>query len=132
MTDDRVFRIHVRATPEAAWQALTDPDTVRQYYFGTAPRSTWRPGAVIDFVDDDGVVQMTGEILTCDPPRTLAHTFIPTWGGERDDQGSLTWTIEAEASGCRITLVHAGGHGSETLEGSQQLIDALAELLGPA
>jgi len=86
MTADRVYEVEVTATPEAAWAALTDPATVRRYYYGTSPRTTWEVGSVIDFVDDDGAVQLTGTILEFEPPRRLAHTFIATWYGGRDDR----------------------------------------------
>ena len=31
-----VFQTHIRATPEAVWQALTDPAFTRRYFHGTA------------------------------------------------------------------------------------------------
>jgi uncharacterized protein YndB with AHSA1/START domain len=127
---DRIFRIEVAATPEATWRALTEPETVRRYYFDTTPRTTWEVGSTIDYVGDDGEVAMTGEVLAFDPPRSFRHTFVPLWSGEADDQGTLEWTIEPIEGGSRVTLVHAGGSGQETLEGSQQLVDALVDLLG--
>lgn len=135
MTADRVYEVEVTATPEAAWAALTDPATVRRYYYGTTPRTTWEVGSPIDFVDDDGDVQLTGTILEFDPPRRLAHTFIATWYGGRDDQGSLHWEVAPSAAGARITLVHRGARaetreGAETSDGSRQLIHALRDLLG--
>jgi uncharacterized protein YndB with AHSA1/START domain len=134
---DRVLQVEVTAPPAAAWAALTDPATVRRYYFETTPRTTWQIGAPIDFVDDDGETQLTGIVLEFDPPRRLAHTFIATWYGERDDQGSLHWEIEATDAGSRITLVHRGARaatreGFETLDGSRHLIEAVRDLLGAA
>ena len=134
MTDDRIYEVEVSATPDAAWKALTDPDTVRKYYFDTAPRTTWEIGSPIEFVDDDGDAQIVGEVLEFEPPVRLAHTFIATWYGERDDQGSLHWEVTPTDDGCRITLIHRGAkaetrEGSETADGSRHLIDALKELL---
>lgn len=137
MTDDRRYEVEVTASPGAAWHALTDPDTVKRYYYGTSPRTTWEVGSAIDFVDDAGDVQLTGEVLEFDPPRRLAHTFIATWYGERDDQGSLHWEVAPTAAGARITLVHRGARaesreGSETSGGSREIIEALRDLLGAA
>ncbi len=134
MTDDRVYEVTVAATPAQVWAALTEPDTVRRYYFGTAPRTTWEVGAPIDFVDEDGDAQITGVVLEFDPPRRLAHTFIATWYGDADDQGSLHWEVTPDGGGCRVTLIHRGARaetreGSETADGSRHIIEALKALL---
>ena len=107
---------------------------MRRYYFDTAPRTTWVVGSPIEFVDDAGEPQIIGEVLEFEPPTRLAHTFIATWYGEHDDQGSLHWEIAPTANGCRITLIHRGARaetreGSETADGSRHLIDSLKELL---
>jgi uncharacterized protein YndB with AHSA1/START domain len=128
-TPDRAYHLDTTATPDAVWAALTDPAAVRVYYFDTAPRTTWEVGSPVDYVDDDGVVQIAGVVTAFDPPRALAHTFVATWAGEPDDQGELAWEIEPTASGSRVTLVHRGGHGDETADGSQELLDALGAYL---
>lgn len=125
MNGERMYRIHSGATPERAWAALTEPIRTRAWYFGTWPRTTWEVGSVIDYVDDDGDVQVTGEVLSYDPPRSFAHTFVTMWGSQPDDQGILTWTVEPDGDGSRITLFHTGGHGEETAEGSKELLELL-------
>lgn len=129
MTTDRLYQVKIAATPEAAWAALTEPDQVRHYYFDTTPRTTWKVGALIDFVSDDGEVAMTGVVESYDPPRSFSHTFIATWSGTPDDQGTLTWTIEPDGEGVTVTLLHRGGSGAETADGSQELIDGLKAYL---
>jgi uncharacterized protein YndB with AHSA1/START domain len=137
MTDDRIYEVEVAASPDAAWAALTEPDTVRRYYFDTAPRTTWHVGSPIEFVDADGEAQIVGEVLEFEPPVRLAHTFIATWYGGRDDQGSLHWEVTPTDTGCRITLIHRGAkadtrEGSETADGSRHLIESLKQLLEAA
>ena len=131
MTDDstRVFRVHVDASPEAAWAAITEPDRTRAWYFGSAARTTWEVGSPIEYVDEDGALQITGTVLSHDPPRSFSHTFIAVWGGAPDDQGVLEWVVEPDGDGCAVTLVHTGGHGEETASGSQHLVGALKEYL---
>ncbi|CAN5491762.1 hypothetical protein BH10ACT7_BH10ACT7_20970 [soil metagenome] len=129
MTADRLYQVHIAATPEAAWAALAEPDQVRRYYFDTTVRTTWEAGSPIDFVSDDGKVAMTGVITSYEAPRSFAHTFIAMWGDEPDDQGTLTWTVEPDGDGVLVTLVHAGGSGAETADGSRDLVDALKQYL---
>ena len=131
MTDDttRVFRVHVHASPEAAWAGITEPDQTRAWYFGSAARTTWEVGSPIEYVDEDGAPQITGTVLTYDPPRSFSHTFVAVWSGVPDDQGVLEWLVEPDGDGCTITLVHTGGHGEETASGSRHLVDALKAYL---
>ena len=129
MTADRIYQVTIAATPEETWAALTDPDRVRNYYFDTAVRTTWEVGSPIDYVGDDGEVAMTGVVTSYDPPRSFAHTFIATWSETPDDQGSLTWTVEPHDEGTVVTLVHAGGSGAETADGSQELVGGLKAYL---
>ena len=63
--------------------------------------------------------------VATDPPRSFAHTFVTMWGSQPDDQGILTWTVEPDGDGSRITLFHTGGHGEETAEGSKELLESL-------
>ncbi len=132
--NDRVYEVEVAAPAAAAWKALTEPDTVRRYYYGTYPRTTWEVGSPIEFVDDDGDAQIVGEVLEFEPPVRLAHTFIATWYGERDDQGSLHWEVVPTERGCRVVLIHRGARadtreGSETADGSLEIIEALKAVL---
>ncbi|WP_261165868.1 SRPBCC domain-containing protein [Microbacterium sp. Marseille-Q6965] len=129
MDGERMYRIETGATPQRTWAALTDPVRVRSWYYGTWPRTTWQVGSPLEYVDEDGEVQLSGTVLSYDPPRSFSHSFIATWGGGREDQGILTWTIEPEDGGSRVTLIHTGGHGAETAEGSKELVEALREHL---
>ena len=134
MTHDRIYEVEVAVPPQKVWEALTEPHTVRRYYYGTSPRTTWEVGSPIEFVDDDGEVQLEGVVLAFEPPVLLAHTFIATWYGGRDDQGSLNWEVTATDAGSRVTLVHRGAQaasreGSETADGSRHIVDALKALL---
>lgn len=132
MTADRIYTVTIAASPEAAWAALMEPDRVRHWYFDTAVRTTWEEGSIIDYVGDDGEVAMTGVVTSFDPPRSFAHTFIAVWSGEPDDQGTLTWTVEPDEAGVRVTLVHSGGSGVETADGSRDLVAALKQYLEAA
>jgi uncharacterized protein YndB with AHSA1/START domain len=40
-----VYVTYIRATSEKLWQALTEPELTRRYWFGTTQESEWKPGA---------------------------------------------------------------------------------------
>jgi uncharacterized protein YndB with AHSA1/START domain len=70
-----VFRIHIRATPEEVWQAITDPTFTRQYFHRTAFESTLEPGSGMRYVLPDGADAVVGEIEEVEPPRRLVMTW---------------------------------------------------------
>ena len=70
-----IFQTYVRATPEAVWQAITDPDFTRRYFHRTAIESTFDIGAPVRYVLPDGTDAVCGEIEEVDPGRRLVMTW---------------------------------------------------------
>ena len=66
-----VYVTYIRTTPERLWAALTDPQTIRKYWFGMTAESDFKPGSSWGLKFEDGRMADTGEILEADPPRRL-------------------------------------------------------------
>ncbi|HET6167581.1 MAG TPA: SRPBCC domain-containing protein [Marmoricola sp.] len=97
--------VDISASPEQVWHALTDPDLIRQYFFGTTVETTWEPGTPITWSGEyDGKSYRDhGEVLEVEPEKRLVVThFSPMTGQddvpenyhrvsyELDDQGTRT------------------------------------------
>ena len=74
-TPENVYEIEIATTPERLWQAITDPEQTRQYFYGALSKSDWKVGSRWTSESPDGEVYLDGEILEIDPPRRLVHTF---------------------------------------------------------
>jgi len=107
-TSAHVYEVFIRTTPERLWQALTDGELTRHYYFGCRIESDWRPGSPYRLVDTAGDAMVTGENVEVDPPRRLVQTFGAPWALELGRTGSstITWEIEPMGNTCKLTLVH--------------------------
>jgi uncharacterized protein YndB with AHSA1/START domain/DNA-binding transcriptional ArsR family regulator len=104
-----VFEIVIQTTPERLWQAITDGEQTQQYFYGSRVQSTWEVGAPCVYLDPDGHVNTTGEVIAVDPPRRLVITFIPTWvEGVDSAPATVTWEIAPTGTACKLTVVHAG------------------------
>lgn len=103
-----VFEIEIKTTPEALWQAITDPDFTEQYYHGSRILSDWEVGSEYRYVQPDGSVGIQGVVLEIDPPRRLVQTFSMQFRPElRADRPSrVTWEIEPMGEVCKLTVVH--------------------------
>ena len=42
---ENVYQVEIATTPERLWQAITDPEQTRRYYFGALSRSDWEVGS---------------------------------------------------------------------------------------
>lgn len=104
----QVYEIFIRTTPERLWQALTDGELTRQYYYGTAVRSELEPGAAFQYFGADGTLMLDGEILEIDPPRRLVTTFSARWSPElaADRPSRIAYQIEPMGPTCKLTMIH--------------------------
>ena len=107
----QVYQVFIRATPERVWDAITNGDQTRRYFYGAVVRSTWRAGEPIAYGDAGEPPTHQGTILEVDPPRRLVHTFAFSAAADPEAAGDppsrVTWEIEPRTAGqCRVTLVH--------------------------
>jgi uncharacterized protein YndB with AHSA1/START domain len=105
-----VFAIHIRATPEAIWRAMTETDSTLRYYYGNAVETDWNPGSPYRMTMD-GELQIEGEIVEATPPHRLVQTFHAVWDEEvkADAPTRVSWEIgEALPGVCKVTVVHDG------------------------
>jgi DNA-binding transcriptional ArsR family regulator/uncharacterized protein YndB with AHSA1/START domain len=131
-----VHVVHIRTTPEKLWQALTRPDFTRQYYYDTEVRSTFEPGAEIEYVrlNRDGTTKkvLTGQVLEAEANRRLVHTF--SFPELPDEPTRVTYEIVAIGEVVRLTMTHEGFDGeTETYRmvrgGWAPIFDGLKTLL---
>lgn len=102
---NHVFQIFIRATPERIWEAITNGEMTRKYYFETGVQSSWEHGASYQYVYEDGNVMIQGEILEIDPPHKLVTTFKPMWIPNASTS-KVVWEITPMGPTCRVTVTH--------------------------
>ena len=103
-----VYQVFIRTTADELWEAITNGDVTRQYYYGAAVESTWANGAPLAYKASGGETVIQGSVIEADRPRRLVHTFAAVWNPETaDDKPSkVTWEIEPMGDVCRLTLTH--------------------------
>jgi uncharacterized protein YndB with AHSA1/START domain len=104
-----VFQIHIRASAEQVWQAITDPEFTRQYFHRTSVEGAFEPGSEVRYVMPDGSDAVVGEVEEVDPPRRLMMTwralYDPVLAAE--PPGRVEWLITEGAEGVtKVTTVH--------------------------
>ncbi len=81
MTDkpSSVFVTYIVTTPDKVWEALTNGEFTKQYFFGRRMESDWNVGLPFKLIMEDGRIDSQGKVLECDPPRRLAVTWHVEW-----------------------------------------------------
>jgi uncharacterized protein YndB with AHSA1/START domain len=119
MTTTQVYRVYIKATPEAIWDAITKPEWTARYGYTGYVDYDLRPGghykvrpteefkAAAPFPMPDVIIE--GEVLEADPPRKLVTTFRmlmdPRVAAEPFTR--VTHEIkEGEGGVCSLTLIH--------------------------
>ena len=132
---EKVFEIYIKTTPERLWQAITDTDQRRRYWFGLGVSSDWTPGSPYEARHPAAPEPIhTGENLEVDPPRRLVQSFDALWSDDARAEGTsrVTWEIEPIGDSCRLTVTHdqlRDGGSPEIYGGWPQILSGLKTLL---
>jgi uncharacterized protein YndB with AHSA1/START domain len=115
-TTVQVYRVHIRASAEAIWEAITSPDWTDRYGYGGRVDYDLRSGGAFRSYASDEMkafgapdIVLDGEVLECDPPRRLVQTWRMLMDPDNEPEGftRLTYEIDPQDDGvCRLTLTH--------------------------
>jgi uncharacterized protein YndB with AHSA1/START domain len=121
-TTTQVYRIYIKATPEAIWEAITKPEWTEKYLYEARVDFDLRPGGAYRAYPSDAMrvhgaemgypipdVVVDGEVIEADPPRRLVQTWRMLMDPAMAAEGftRLTWEIEETQGGVsKLTVVH--------------------------
>jgi uncharacterized protein YndB with AHSA1/START domain len=126
----QVYRVYIKATPQAIWDAITTPEWTERYGVGGRAEYELRQGGAYRVPTTEAMrnagarmglsvpdVMVDGEVIELDPPRRLVQTFRMLMDDATAAEGftRLTWEIDELPGGVsKLTVVHE-------LEGKPQL-----------
>lgn len=131
-------KIELKATPDKVWQALTDPEKTKEYFYNCRVFSDWQEGSPITFKGKLFWVlpiELKGQILRAEPGKLLQYTLK-----NRKDTSSNFSTVTDElyyANGqttLYITDDVGQGEGAEkryerSMDGWDEVLEGLKELV---
>jgi uncharacterized protein YndB with AHSA1/START domain len=109
----QVYRVYIKATPQAIWDAITQPEWTERYGYGGRVEYDLRPGgAYRAFATDDMKraraemggcpvpdVIVDGEVVESDPPRKLVQTWRMLMDPQSEAEGFTRLTYEIAETG---------------------------------
>jgi uncharacterized protein YndB with AHSA1/START domain len=113
----QVYRVYIKATPQAIWDAITKPEWTQRYGYGTLAEYDLRPGGRYRGLWSEEIqkahgipeVAVDGEVIEADPPRRLVQTWRLLMDPDIAAEGftRVTWEISESKDGVtKLTVIH--------------------------
>ncbi len=118
----QVYRVYIKATPEAIWDAITKPEWTERYGYTNRADFDLRPGGTYRSYPSEPMkrgaaaagiplpdVVVDGEVLEADPPKRLVQTFRMLMDSEAAGEGFTRLIFEiSEGNGgvSKLTVTH--------------------------
>ena len=112
----QIYRVYIKATPQAIWDAITQPEWTERYGYGGRGEYELRPGGSYRGYTSEDMrahgapdLAVDGEILEADPPNKLVQTWRMLMDPDLAAEGftRLTYEIaEREGGLSRLTVTH--------------------------
>lgn len=128
----------INAPRETVWDALINPEIVKQYFFGTNLVTTWEEGSPIFFRGEwEGKpYEDKGTVVSFDPMDSMSFNYWSSLGGTEDAPENyqvLTYTLDDIPDGTKVTITQSNIDTEERLEHSvsnwKMVLEALKNLL---
>ena len=126
--------ISINASRQRVWNALTDPEVIKRYMFGSDVTSDWTVGSSITYAGEyEGKkYEDHGTILEVKPNELLRLTHFSPRSGKPDlpkNYHTITYTLHAQPHGMRLELSQDNNASEVEAEHSaanwQMMLDAL-------
>lgn len=130
--------VTINAPIGEVWNALRDPEVIRQYMFGTTVRSSWRTG---DFITWEGEWQGKpykdhGKIVASEDRHRLVYTHFSPLSGKPDrpeNYHTITFELAGEGKLTMVTLSQDNNRNEQDREHAEKnwmmVLDKLKSVL---
>jgi len=140
MNQEFVARSEVGINAPAAkvWEALTRPELIQQYLFGTEVTTDWQVGSPITYKGEwqGKTYEDKGRILQIEPGKLLVSTFWSSLSGLTDtpeNYNTVRYELSPAGDGTKLTITQDNNNTQEEANQSQQnwnmVLGKLKELL---
>ena len=115
----------VNAPPSRVWEALTKPDLIKQYLFGTEVTTDWQVGSPITYKGEwEGkTYEDKGKILQIEPGKLIVSSFWSSLSGLPDvpeNYKTVRYELSTEGGGTRLTITQDNNETQEEANHSEQ------------
>ncbi len=120
----------IDASVAKVWDALVNPQAIKEYMFGTDVASDWREGSPITWKGEwkGKAYEDKGVILHCDPKRLLQYTHFSPFSGlpdQPENYHTVTIKLTSKETQTLVSLAQDNNPTEEAREHSQKNWDMM-------
>jgi uncharacterized protein YndB with AHSA1/START domain len=128
----------IHAPASKVWDAITIPELIKQYLFGTDVISDWKVGSPITYKGEwqGKPFEDRGEILKFEPGKELVSTHWSPLSGVPygpENYHTVTYTLKEEGDSTEVTIIQGNNANEEEKAESEQnwrtVLDGMKKLL---
>jgi uncharacterized protein YndB with AHSA1/START domain len=128
----------ISAPASRVWDALTNADIIKQYFFGTQAISDWKEGSSLEFKGEwEGKKYVDkGVILKSEPEKLFQYTYLSSFSNLPDlpeNYANITYELLEEDGETTLTVKQENVANEEVRKHSEQnwenVLKALKDLL---
>ncbi|MES2680854.1 MAG: SRPBCC domain-containing protein [Bacteroidota bacterium] len=132
--------IEINASPAKVWTAITSPQLIKKYLFGTDVKTDWKEGSTITYEGEyEGKsYKDKGKIIKFEPGKIFQSTYWSSMGGKvdmpenynlvtyelSDNDGKTTVTLTQDNIASEEEKEHAIKNWNMTLENLKKVVEA--------
>jgi uncharacterized protein YndB with AHSA1/START domain len=132
------FKTIVNSKSNKVWDVLTNPELIKQYFFGTEVLTTWEVGRDIVFNGEfqGQKYQDKGKILEFKECEKISYSYLSSFSGKEDKPENYLWIcyeIKPSINGTELTISqsnygeerakHSNGNWTIVVDGLKKLIE---------
>jgi len=115
--------ISIDASREAVWQALTDPEMIKEYFFGTDTVTTWEVGSPLRFKGEwEGkTYEDKGTVLAFKKGEQVKYDYWSSMSGTADvpeNYGIVTYDLSGDDGAVTVTVTQENIRDEKTRDHS--------------
>lgn len=115
--------VTIRAPIEKVWEALTNPEMVKKYFFGTTVTTDWQVGSPITYtgVWEGKPYTEKGTILAVEPNKLLKSTYYTASNGPDvpENYNEITYDLRAEGASTTLQITQTNIKNQDSADHSE-------------
>jgi uncharacterized protein YndB with AHSA1/START domain len=131
------FRTTINAPLEKVWNALTNPELVAKYLFGTKQETNWKVGSPIKWSGEyEGTKYVDkGTVLEYNANEKLSYSYLSSWSAMEDKEENylfVVYKVNALGKNTELTITQSNyseEKAKDSIKNWTAVIDGLKKLV---